>query len=237
VEHQPETQPNSLPPLDTLSTREGTELAIAGPWAYYTPAEQNNQLVVIARQDVIHEVIASGGASPPLRREMEMVLQATDAQRMFTALVAPSVFVTTSTRILSDDSARLTKYLDGFLSDQVQAAAISFHLETDLFMELRACGRLNTAPRQLAAVLHERIDQFPTEVKTYLANLGLHPFGRNVLTRFPQMVQVMSRHTRRDTEKNHALLRCCLPAVAAHNLLMGVELALSEPERARESRE
>jgi hypothetical protein len=234
VEPRADARFESLELLQVTRTAGGTILSTAGPWNYFLPADPHDHVVVIAHRNHIHEIIATGSATPPLRREMELMLQTTDGRRMFTALVAPSVLVTTSSRVLSDDGAMLAKALDWFLPDEVQAATISFHLDSDLFLELRACGNLNLTPRRLAAALHERVHQLPDAVQTYLDSLTLHPYGRQMLKHFPRMLQVLADHTRRAAETDHALLRCCLPAVAAHNLVMGAELALSEPERARE---
>ena len=69
-------------------------------------------------------------------------------------------------------------------------------------------------------------------MKAYVAALVPRPYGRLVIHRFPRMVQLASDFTRAGVEDRQAVLRAYLPASAAHNLVLGAELTLSEPTAA-----
>jgi hypothetical protein len=74
-------------------------------------------------------------------------------------------------------------------------------------------------------------------VEDYVVGLDPHPYGRRIIARFPAMIRKLAAYTRSGVEEEQAVLRCYLPAVAAHNLLLGAELALVEATRAGGSKD
>jgi hypothetical protein len=65
-------------------------------------------------------------------------------------------------------------------------------------------------------------------LEEFVVSLNAQPYGRLVVARFPEMLRRMALYTRSSFDSEHAVLRCYLPVVAGHNLLMAAELTLSE---------
>ena len=99
---------------------------------------------------------------------------------------------------------------------------------TNIFLELRVAGPLETPPATEAGQIRQQIGKLPGAIEDFLASIDLDSYGRRILLRFPQMLRVVDEFTRSGVEADQAVLRCYLPAEAAHNLLMGAELALAE---------
>jgi hypothetical protein len=127
--------------------------------------------------------------------------------------------------------AALRRPLFWFLGDELSAAALSVHWDENFFIELLAAPTLDTTTEATARILHERVGQIPEEIENHVVGLDASPFSRRVVARFPAMVRTMASYTRTGFDKDHATLRCYLPATAGHNLLMGTELMLSEMMR------
>jgi hypothetical protein len=118
--------------------------------------------------------------------------------------------------------------LNWFLGDELSAAALSLHWGDDLFIELIATPTLDTLPEKTARILKERVQQAADTLEEYVVGLNPDSYGRQVIARFPAMFRKMAAYTRSGFERDHAVLRCYLPVVAGHNLLMGAELTLAE---------
>jgi hypothetical protein len=209
------------------ATHAGATYITSNQWSFYLPADEAGGAVVIARAGVMAEIIDAAGP-PPLRRAMEQLLATTDASRTLTLLAAPNYLLTDAAPLLAGPATRLLKPLDWLLSDRIEAVSLSVHLGRNLFLELRASGPVDRSPADLAQRLDGRLEQVPGQVESYLVGLNPHPYGRRLLGRFPHMLQLLANYTRTGTEEGQALLRCYLPASAAHNLLMGLDLALCE---------
>jgi hypothetical protein len=69
----------------------------------------------------------------------------------------------------------------------------------------------------------------PVEVEDYLSRIGLHGHGSKVLIRLGPMTRFVERQLRISAEDDQVVVNCYLPAVAAHNLALGAELAISQP--------
>ncbi len=68
----------------------------------------------------------------------------------------------------------------------------------------------------------------PEAVESSLDELNLHKYGRKLLRRFPEQLRALATQVRNDVDDDEALLRCYLPSVAAHNLIIAGELAMAE---------
>src|SRR5207247_299015 len=77
-------------------------------------------------------------------------------------------------------------------------------------------------------IFRERVAQLPDKLKQYVSGLNPQPYGRAIVSRFPAMLAKLAAYTRSGSEPDHAVLRCYLPGVAGHNLLMAAELTLAE---------
>jgi hypothetical protein len=204
---------------------------LANDLAYYTPPGDNQHLLVVAQPGSIVEIIDLGGSPPPLRRDIERLLEHTDAERHFTVIVAPNFLFGEGQSMFAGTMAPLRGPLFWFLGDELSAAALSLHWDENFFVELIAAPTLDTRPEAAARILAERVAQVPDRLEEYVIGLDADPFSRRVVARFPTMVRKLATYSRTGVEADHAVLRCYLPAVAGHNLLMAAELTLAESAR------
>ncbi len=213
-------------PDPTTASHAGKEYLQAGDWAYYLPESSAGAMVVVTTPAEIAELIDQGGGR--LTKEMERLLADTDDTRHVTILGEPFSIFTTGQSIFAGPLARLAQPLQRFLGEGVQAALLSAQVGDDLFLELRAYAQVDKDPRQLAEHYRGELAGLPAAFEAYLSTLDPAPYGRAVLLRFPRMLEQLQRFTRAAAEHHQAVLRCYLPAVAGHNLLLGTELALAE---------
>ena len=208
-------------------THHGIRYLVSHDWAYYTPAA-DEKLLIVAPAASITEIIDLRGEPPPLRREVDRVLAHTDADRHFTMIVAPNFLFSEGQGVFTGQMAPLRDPLFRFLGDEFGAAALSMHWDNHFFVELLTVPTLDTSPERAARVLTERVAEIPERLEEYVVGLEAQEYGRRILARFPAMVRKLAAYTRSGFESDHAVLRCYLPAVAGHNLLMGAELTLAE---------
>jgi hypothetical protein len=195
--------------------------------AYYVPPAGHGQTVVVAPPSVLHEII-DRDAAPAISRGMEKLLGDTDSQRHISLLATPGYLLAEGNALWAGEQARLREPLARLLAGNLQAVLVSAHLGGELFLELRALGPVDTNPQDLAVLLASRFQQSAEQLERYVATLNPQPYGRLVVHRFPRMVQLAGGLTRFAAEDGRAVLRCYLPQNAAHNLLLGAELTLSE---------
>ncbi len=98
----------------------------------------------------------------------------------------------------------------------------------NLFLELCVLGPIGQSPDLVAEQFQERMAKLPQLVESDLAALQPHQYARQLLARYPQMIGTLVEFTRTAAQNDQLVLRCYLPTAAAHNLLMGSELALAE---------
>jgi hypothetical protein len=201
---------------------------VTDAWAYWVPDDEDEKLLVIAPLELIAEIIDMAGNAPPLRREVERLLEHTDADRHATVVIAPNFLFSEGGGLFTGEMAPLRAPLFWFLGDELSAAALSLHWDENFFLEVIAAPTLDTRPEAAARILATRVAEIPDRVENFVVGLDPHPFGRRVVARFPMMVRKLAAYSRAGVDANHAVLRCYLPGVAGHNLLMGAELTLAE---------
>jgi hypothetical protein len=196
--------------------------------AYYFPGGSENKVFVVAPESAIADVIDMGGQSPPLRRDIERLIDHTDGDRQVTIVLAPNSLFGEGQTIFSGQISRLRNPLFWFLGDELSGVAISLNWDANFFLELIATPTLDTPPEKAARVFADRVSQIPLMLEEYVVGLNAQPYGRLVIARFPEMLRKLAIYTRRDFDSEHAVLRCYLPPAAGHNLLMAAELTLAE---------
>jgi hypothetical protein len=184
--------------------------------------------VVVAPEALIGEIIDSGGSPPPLRRDTERLLKHTDADRHVMLIFAPSIRFQLGKSDFVGQMSSLREPLYWFLGDELSAVALSLHWDENFFIELLAVPTLDTSPEKAARILMERLGEVPGKLESYLATFEPEPYGREILARFPAMVRTMVQYTRSGFDREHAILRCYLPAAAGPNLLLAAELTIAE---------
>jgi hypothetical protein len=194
---------------------------------YFTPSSSADILVIVP-QRLVAEVIDMGEASPPMRRNIEQLVAATDHRRHVTLLAAPNFLTGDGRGMFAGPMERLRKPLAEFLGEGSTAAALSIHWSDAFFAELLVSAQIETSPERLSEQLARRVSQLPGQIEQFVMELSPHRYARALIARLPAMVRSTVTYTRHDYTEHHARLRTLQPVVAAHNLLLAVELALAE---------
>ncbi|MEX2318114.1 MAG: hypothetical protein WD669_13230 [Pirellulales bacterium] len=197
--------------------------------AYYRPERANGPSLIVAPADAIEEIIDLGGEPPPLRRDVERLLAKTDADRHATLIVAPGALFGESRDVFAGELPRLRGPLFWFLGDDLSAAALSLHWDDNFYLEAVATPTLDVPVGRAVQQLADRVSQLPDLVESYVVALDASPHSRRVVARLPAMCRKLATYTRSGFDRDLVVLRCYLPAIAGHNLLMAAELALAEP--------
>lgn len=222
-EKQTEQTPDNQPAASS-------EAASEKPLTIYAPPKEDGKLLVVGPPEMIAEVTKLAGQPPPISRDLEKLLLTTDDQRLVTLLWCPSSnAIVNSVDPSGGKWNELLSAAQSFFGNDARAAAISASLSADdLFLELRVRGTLDQPTETVAKHFQQRLNRLPGMLKNYLAGLKLQPYGKEILNRFPQMIQVLNQFTRAGSDGDQTVLRCYLPTPAAHNLLLASELTLSE---------
>jgi hypothetical protein len=150
---------------------------------------------------------------------------------MVTVLFSTQAVLREGGGLLGGAPPQLGSAANWFFAD-VRSAALSLHLQPEVcYVEARLVSGVETTPSELAERYRERLQEMSSGASAHIVNLPLHPYGRSMLIRFPQMVSFLEEQTRSGVEAEQVVLNGYLPVVAAHNLVMGAELALSETGR------
>jgi hypothetical protein len=213
----------------TEKAENGQTYWLANDRAYYLPSAGNGKVLVVAPTDSIADIIDLTGNPPPLRRDIERLLDHTDADRQVTIIVAPNSLFSEGQGLFAGELERFRGPLFWFLGDELSGAALSMNWGDNFFLELIATPKLETTPEKAARIFATRCSEIPDKLQAYISSLNAQPYGREIVSRFPTMVRKLSAYTRGGFEPDHAVLRCYLPVIAGHNLLMAAELTLAEP--------
>lgn len=207
---------------------DGKSYWLATDRAYFLPEAGTGKVLVVAPADAIADIIDLAGNPPPLRRDIERLIDHTDADRHVTIIVAPNSLFSEGQSIFAGEMAGLRGPLFWFLGDELSGAALSFNWGDNFFLELIATPKLETSPERAARIFGDRCAKVPDKLQKYVATLKSQPYGGELVSRFPAMVKKLAAYMRSGFEPDHMVLRCYLPVVAGHNLLMGAELTLAE---------
>lgn len=210
-------------------TRDGKKLYAGEAYAYYLPAAEKGRVFAAGAVETIQEVAELDGKEPTLVVPFVKLLRSGDNDRHVTFVCEPRLLFGDGRKLFDGASEKLREPLSRFLGDDTQAASVSLHLADDrLFLELRAIGRLEAKPDRLAQSLQARVANLPKQIDDFLLDTDVTRHSKKLLNRFPQMLRELVAFLRADADHDEAILRCYLPAVAAHNFARAAELALHE---------
>jgi hypothetical protein len=176
----------------------------------------------------IKEVAAAKGAPPVVFREIERLRRASDDQRHFTLLFYPQfLFNDDGEPLFAAERAKVRQPLAWLLGDHLQAAAMSGHFGDAFYFEMRMLASLDKEPYQLADELRGRLDKIPRSLEDYFVTLEAPAYWKKLAFRYPGMVQELHSQMRVGVENDQAIINAILPAMAAHNLVLGGELLVA----------
>jgi serine/threonine-protein kinase len=211
------------------ATTEGSETYYQGASvSYYLPAKEGGKVLCIGPAAQIKDIIQSAGGAPRVSRYLERMIRYTDGDRDLTLLFLPPYLLGDGKSFFSGALAPLRQPFANFFGDEAQAAIFSLHFQGDLFLELRLLASADKDPENLSGQFASRVRTLPAVVENDLDALNLHPYDRKLLRRYPEWMRLLSEYTRNGVEEDQAVLRCYLPGVATHNLLLASELTLAE---------
>jgi hypothetical protein len=202
----------------------GEEPSVAGDIAHW---RASNTAWVITTPSLLDELRQQAGQPPGLRRELEVLAVASDAERQITLVTAPSFLFGEGRAILAAEREPLAKLLIPLLTNDIKGICLSLHWNQNFFVELLVAPTGGTKPRDVAATFAAELARWPSVAEESIIGLAASEYGRRVVARLPAMLRLLSRYARSDIERTHAVLRCYLPKPAGHSLLMGTELLMS----------
>ncbi len=215
----------------------GAEYLRGTSLSYYLGDESDGlvQWFTCGPEEEVKMVAERQGTPPPMRRGMEPLLQASQADRMLTVLFVPHFWQADLLRdgraFYFGEARKLREPLDWLLGDGVRGGLLSMHLEDELFYaELQVVTDVTYDKYQLAMELRERLGQIPDLVEAYVAErLNPSEYWRRVAFRFPLMIRFVHDHSRVAVEDQRAVINVVLPRMAAHNLAFASEMVLASP--------
>ncbi len=212
------------------SRHRGQSYGQAAGLAYWLPpAEAGGILVVCLPTDMVG-LIEKGQEQIGLPRDVQRLVAATDRQRIFTALLSVQFLQGTGRRVFDGSRGTvptLASALAWLWGEDATATVLSLHWDRDFFIELLATATLNVRPHHFARELSERVSELSDWSQRTLQMAVIQPYGRQVLTRLPDMLRILKDYTRSGIEQGHVVLRCYLPVRAGHNLLLAGALRLT----------
>ena len=120
---EPISDESLLAQLPNAAAKEhaGQKYLTADSLAYFQPKGDGN-LLVISPEDSMPDIIDLAGQMPPLRRDIERLVDHTDADRHVTAIFAPNALFSEGQRMFSGELSRLRDPLFWFLGDELSGA-------------------------------------------------------------------------------------------------------------------
>jgi eukaryotic-like serine/threonine-protein kinase len=207
------------------------QLYAGGGWTYFSPAAEQKKAFVASTSKSVDQIAEAGAAGLAPKLDLLKVARTSDASRMLTILFTTQAVLREGDALFGGAPGQLRSAAEWFFAD-VRSAALSVHLQAEVcYVEARLVSGVETTPGELAGRYRERLQEMSGGASAHIVNLPLHPYGRSMLIRFPQMVSFLQEQTRSGVEAEQVVLNSYLPVVAAHNLVMGAELALSETGR------
>ena len=240
---------------------DGVKLYVRDGLACYVPSSAGGKTIVIAPHEETKDMLMLRGAPPQLsRRELDFMVQTTDADRHLNILYAPSYLISGGRPVVAGGLDKLVEPLnwlftgvglgpapggDGGMgsgampamgddAEPPKAVLVSAHFaksgaSEDLFWETRLYnGSASAVMESGVAPLAGRVKEVPQRVESYVLSLGLSPYSRAVLFKFPRMVKFLCDNVRAATADRQLVLRGYLPGVATHNVVLGTYLSLLE---------
>jgi serine/threonine protein kinase len=210
-------------------TRDGKNLYAGESFAYYLPPAEKGRVFAAGSIETIQEVAELDGKEPTLPVPLVKLLRSGDSDRQATFVCEPSLLFGDGRKLFAGVAEGFREPLSRFLGEEVQAVAASMHLSDGrFFLELRAVGRLEAKPDALARSLETGVKDLAKRLDDFVLDREISRHSKKLLNRFPQMLREVAAYLRTDAGAEGAVLRCYLPASAAHNLARATELALHE---------
>ncbi|MBT4692416.1 MAG: serine/threonine protein kinase [Planctomycetaceae bacterium] len=204
----------------------------ASTWTYLVP--ESGGLFVMGTKSAMTSTLELKGNPPLIRRTLTQLIKQSDRERHLTILFAPSFLSTTLFRdgheFYFGEPSKIREPLQWLLGNELEAAMVSLHFDSVLYIESRMTAGLTVDKRELVTQLRDRMGELHDKIEAHMVTLNPSPYWRALAFRFPAMVAFLHEQTRIQIEDNTPVLNIALPIQAASNLIIASELSLaSEP--------
>jgi len=160
--------------------------------------------------------------------QLESLVGMLDADWHVTLFGSPHYLLNRGRGVLGGPLAKLTTPLKHLFGESIRGAALSVHVAEQTYLELDVVAERDPPARAFAPQLAEHVEELPTAVEDYCAQLAPSPYGRVLVMRLPTMLRILAATMRVGVEGNGVVLNAYLPPAAAHNLALAAELALAQ---------
>ena len=183
-------------------------------------------LLVMGTEAAVRAAIETDGTPVLLRRDIERLRAVSDREQHVTFLFAPSFLRAEGDKVLAPQLHGLFSYIADKLGDEARGCLCSFHLDANQFFgELRLVTDNPGGPAGSADLVREQIREIPVAMEAAIAGLAsLDPYWRRLALRAVRMAEFLGDHSRVGVERRQVVANFTVPAAAAHNLLLAVEL-------------
>ncbi|MGH7195024.1 MAG: hypothetical protein ACREJM_16040, partial [Candidatus Saccharimonadales bacterium] len=192
---------------------DGQTIYLSRDRGFFVPEAGEAKTLVIAPPAELRDVVKLGGQPPPLRRELEVLAEASDADRQLTLLVAPNFLFSGGKSLVAEPlHDPLRRFLEVQDSDQKlelpKGAMLSAYLgDGSLFAELRIHDSFAGGSAVAAREYRRRIARLPKQVSAYVRDLRLSDYSEPVLWDYRDQLEVVDRYTRLGFEGKQIVLR------------------------------
>lgn len=184
-------------------------------------------LAVVGAEELIATLPELNGGSAPLRRQLEILLKATDSRSDICVLFAPS-FLFGDGRELLSSAPKAQETLRDSIDESMQAVAFTTTFEPRWYMELRMLGSETRDAGKFTASLKSNLLAVPEGFEKGLSSgVTLHPYWRALGLRYPQMMRTLNRYGRFGFEDGQVVANAYLPTDAMSNIVVASWMALN----------
>lgn len=167
---------------------------------------------------------------PLLQREIESLLDTSDADRHFTMIFSPRFVLGGGGSMLQGPWEPLRDLLLAQTRDEWSAAALSLHVDDQarLYWELRILTGADLPETRAALGLAKQASGWGEDAGGVVNAGAWSPYSAEVIGRSPAMMEVVARYARRGVEGRQAVINGYAPPGAAHQLLLAAERIVAE---------
>ncbi|QDT69889.1 hypothetical protein MalM25_28320 [Planctomycetes bacterium MalM25] len=167
---------------------------------------------------------------PLLQREIESLLESSDAERHLTLIFSPRFVLGGGGSMLQGPWEPLRDLLLAQTRDAWSAAALSAHVDDQarLYWELRLLTGADLPETRAALGLAKQASGWQADTSSVVDQTDWSPYSAEVIERSPAMMEVLGRYARRGVDGRQAVLNGYAPPGAAHQLLLVAERIVAE---------
>ncbi len=192
------------------------------------PAAGEHFIASIVRQSLEARDRPAEALLADLPLQLESLVGMLDANWHVTLFGSPHYLLNRGRGVLAGPLAKLVTPLKHLFGESIRGAALSAHVAEQTYLELGVVAERDPPAKAFAPLLAEHVEELPTAVEDYCAQLAPSPYGRVLVMRLPAMLRILVATMRVGVEGNGVVLNAYLPPAAAHNLALAAELALAQ---------